>query len=131
MISYRKLTIGWNAEKNKLGSAHTVRIEFKSRLFKPSEFRKIQPFQSTTLRLMTAGALFYVLDHTSHSNLQINNMSEAASTFYQRFRSRLVDHRNPLRSENWIRLVSSEIILDGQLGHGRRDLGNWITLDKI
>lgn len=71
---------------------------------KPSNIKKIQTFQSTSLCLIT-GAPYYVSNLTLHTDLHINTVSKTVSFFYKRFRSRLVNNPNPL-----IRELNSNII---------------------
>jgi len=47
---------------------------------------------------MITKAPFYVSNHTLHTDLHIKLVSEIFSSIYKRFRSRIVDHLNPLIS---------------------------------
>lgn len=64
---------------------------------KKSNIYKIQTFQSISLRIIT-GAPFYVSNHSLHKDLGLRTVSEVAASYYSRFRSRLLNHPNPLIS---------------------------------
>jgi hypothetical protein len=60
-----------------------------------SNLRSIQAFQSNVLRL-AASAPWYVTNTTLHTDLKMPLVSELASSMYQRFRDRLLNHPNQL-----------------------------------